>query len=262
MSSTLRCFKVLEALAREPYELSLSEICAAQKLPKGSAHRLMATLLESGFVDQDPGSRRYRLTGTALWVGGAFLRHSTLYRVAFPVLQELAARVEGMVHLGAWDGESVLYLHTVGPPSALYLFADTGERRPLHATGLGKAMLAFRPDADLVRLFSGPLERFTEKTIMSQQKMSEEIERIRAEGCAFDDEEGVVGLRCVAAPILDRSGLACAAISTSAPSSEMQGERRARVSAIVREGALRISIQMGYRPKTTNLSSLLHAPRG
>ena len=259
MSSTLRCFRVLEALAREPYEISLSEISAEHGLPKGSAHRLMATLLESGFVEQDESSRRYRLTGTALWMGGAFLRHSTLYRVAFPVLQELSARVEGLVHLGAWDRESVLYLHTVGPPSSLYLFADTGERRPLHATGLGKAMLAFRPDADLARVFAQSVERFTEKTITEIDQMRREIEHIRAEGCAFDDEEGVLGLRCVAAPIWDRNGMACAAISASAPSHEMDGERRDRVGAIVREGALRISVQMGYRPKTTNLSSLLRS---
>ncbi len=257
MSSTLRCFQVLESLAREPYELTLSEICAEHELPKGSAHRLMATLMESGFVEQDSSNKRYRLAGKALWMGGAYLRHSTLYRVAFPVVQELAKRIEGMVHLSAWDHGSVLYLHTVGPPSALYLFADTGERRPIHATGMGKAMLAYRPEADLDRVFAEPVEAFTENTITDREAMARELERIRSEGCAFDDQEGVWGLRCMAAPIWDRSGVACGAISSSAAAEELEGDRRAELGALVREGALRISIQMGFRPKTTNLSSLL-----
>ncbi|MBI1355495.1 MAG: helix-turn-helix domain-containing protein [Acidobacteria bacterium] len=261
MTSTLRCFRLMESLAREPYELTLAEICAEHDLPKGSAHRLMSTLVESGFVEQDSGTKRYRLAGKALWMGGAYLRHSTLYRVAFPVVQDLSKRVDGMVHLGAWDHESVLYLHTVGPPSALYLFADTGERRPLHATGLGKAMLAFRPESDLESVFSRPVEAYTEKTITSIEAMREELERIRAEGYAFDDEEGVAGLRCVAAPIWDRSGAACGAISASAAAEEVVGARRAELGAIIREGALRVSVQMGFRPKTTNLASLLGKSR-
>ena len=257
MSSTLRCFKVLEALAGEPYEMSLSTICANQGLPKGSAHRLMATLVESGFVEQDASNRHYRLAGKALWVGGAFLRHSALYRAAFPVLQDLSSKVDGMVHLGAWYAGSVLYLHTVGPPSSLYLFADTGELRPVHATGLGKAMLAFRPAADVERIFEKPVERFTEKTIVSLEAMLGDIERIRSDGYAFDDEEGVSGLRCVAAPILDRQGIAIAAISSSAASADMGDDRRASLASTIREEALRVSVLLGYRPKTTNLASLL-----
>jgi DNA-binding IclR family transcriptional regulator len=259
MTSTIRCLKLLETLAREPYELSLSSICTEQGLPKGSAHRLMATLVDSGFVEQSKSNRKYRLTGKALWVGGAYLRHSALYRAAFPILQELALRVEGMAHLAAWDAGSVLYLHTVGPPSSLYLFADTGELRPVHATGLGKAMLAYRPDADLERVFQDPVESFTARTITSREAMRQELERIRSQGYAFDDEEGVVGLRCVAAPIWNRDGLAVAAISSSAAAAELEGERRSHLAATIREGALRVSVQLGYRPKTANLSSLLAA---
>lgn len=257
MSSTLRCFRVLEALAAEPYELSLSAICTAQELPKASAHRLMATLVESGFVEQDEHTRRYRLSGKALWVGGGYLRHSALYRAAFPILQELSGRIEGMAHLAAWDSGSVLYLHTVGPPSSLYLFADTGERRPIHATALGKAMLAFRPEADFERIFDGPLESYTPTTITSREAMRAELEVIRREGYAFDDEEGVAGLRCVAAPVWDRNGVACGAVSASGAAAKVIGDERARRADILREVGLRISVQLGYRPKTANLSSLL-----
>jgi IclR family acetate operon transcriptional repressor len=257
MSSSLKCFQVMELLASEPYEVPLNDIAAYLSLPLASAHRMVATLCEAGFAEQEPLTRRYRLTGKALWAGTAYLRRSQVYRAAFLILQETARKCCGLVHLAAIDDDRVLYLHTVGSPSALYLYADTGERRPLHCTGLGKAMLAFQPQEVINRVLSQKLKRLTPKTITTAAGMRDELAQTRARGYAIDDEENAPGLRCLAAPILDRSGYAVAGFSMSAPAGVLTDEAMDKYSAIIREAALRVSSQLGYRPHTSNLQSLL-----
>lgn len=257
MSSTLKCFRALELLAQEPYELALSDLAARMDQPLASVHRLIATLVEASFVEQDSATRRYRLAGKALWVGAGYLRNSLVYRAAFLVMQETARTSPGLIHLGAQHGDWVLYLHTVGSPSRLYLYADTGERRPLHATGLGKAILAWQP-AELVNRIAGrKLKRFTKHTLCSASDLKEDLRKIRERGYAIDNEEGVMGLRCVAAPIFDASGVSVAALSMSAPVHVLSNRAIDGAAAQIREAAMKISVQVGFRPASSNMLSLI-----
>jgi DNA-binding IclR family transcriptional regulator len=257
MTSSLRCLHVLDVLARDPYAFSLTEIASLLSVAKSTAHRLLSTLMAAGFVERDAESGRYQLAGKTLWVGTAYLRHSDVYRCGFAVVDDLAGRAKTMAHLAVWDNDAVLYLNTLGPPRSLSLFADTGERRPVHATALGKVMLAHRPDADLQRVFSRGCERFTENTITSLAAMREELQRIRQLGYAVDDEEGISGLRCVAASVKDRRAHVVAGISVSGPRTLVTDEAVPRFARLVQEAALRLSVQLGHRPPTSNLSSLL-----
>jgi DNA-binding IclR family transcriptional regulator len=260
MSSTLRCLAVLELLAHEPYTASLGAISAHLGVPKATAHRVVSTLVEAGFVEQDQDNRQYRLTGRTLWIGTAYLRHSRIYNSSFGVMQDLAARIkECMVHLALCDGDAVLYLHTVGHPQALYLFADAGERRPIHATALGKVLLAHRPDADVCRIFDKGCKAYTKHTITSLPAMRRELKLIRERGYAVDNEEGVIGLRCVAAPIHNSRGEVIAAMSLSAAASVLTQENAAKYAHYIMQATLRVSVQFGYRPPTANLASLIAA---
>lgn len=257
MSSALKCFQALEILAQEPFEFPLSELAARLEQPLASVHRLVATLGEAGFVEQDGASRRYRLAGKALWMGTGYLRHSPVYRASFLVMQETARKSPGLVHLGVLHGEWVLYLHTVGSPSRLYLYADAGERRPLHATGLGKAILAWQPAELVSRVGAQKLQRFTQHTICSVSELKEELKAVRQRGYAVDNEEGVIGLRCVAAPIFDATGLSVAALSMSAPAQVLTNGVLETEAARIREAALKISVQLGFRPMSSNMLSLI-----
>lgn len=253
MTSTLKCFQVLELLAQEHYEFALSELAGRLNQPLATAHRLVATLVEAGFAEQDRVSRRYRLAGKALWAGAGYLRNSPVYRAAFLVMQEIARNSNGLIHLGALHGEWVLYLHTVGSPSRLYLYADTGERRPLHATGLGKAILAWQPPTLVNRIASQELQRFTKRTICSAMELKEELKATRRRGYAIDDEEGVAGLRCVAAPIFDAQGQSVAALSMSAPANVLSNAATEPAATAIREAAMKISVQLGFRPTSSTL---------
>lgn len=257
MSSTLRCLQALELLAAEPHQYSLSDIASRLGLSMSSAHRILNTLVVGGLVAHDVVHKRYCVAGKALWIGCAYLRHSPLYRTSFAALENLARKSKTMAHLAVWDEDCVLYLHTVGPPRSPHLFSDTGERRPVHATALGKAMLAYRPAADLARIFSRPLERLTEKTITDRVAMEEELARIRDQGYALDDGECVRAMRCVAVPIRDASASVVGAISVSASRNDITYANAGEYARLVQEAALRVSIQLGHRPPTANLSSLL-----
>lgn len=100
MTSTLRCFQVLELLAEDPFELSVSDISELLSMPRASAHRLCKTLVEGGFIDLVPASKRYRLTPKSLWVGSGYLRHSSIYHAAFFPMQSLAKQIPGTAQLG------------------------------------------------------------------------------------------------------------------------------------------------------------------
>jgi len=108
------------------------------------------------------------------------------------VLESLAHASNTMAHLGAWESDTVLYLQTSGPPRASLLFTEIGQRRPVHCTALGKAMLAYRPAETVERVLALNCEALTSKTITSAHAMHEEVSRIRRRGYAVDNEEGFV----------------------------------------------------------------------
>lgn len=248
MSSTLRCLKVLDLLASSSAELSRLEVAQALSIPMPTAHRLLATLCQSGLVEQDPSTRRYRLTAKALWVGAAFLLHSPVYRASFVFMQDLARKINGMVHLGILEGDAILFLHSAGLPDTVYLFADIGERHPAHATAMGKAILAYRPKEEAAAIFSRVPAACTGRTITAVEAFLKELRRTRETGYAVNDEELMEGVRAVAAPIFNKKGEVVASISISGSSVNLSRERLAQHGVALTEVARKISMQLGYRP--------------
>ncbi len=259
MSSSLKCFQALELLASPPYELSVTDIAVELSLPVASAHRVMTTLCVAGAAEQHGKTKWYRLTGRTLWIGTGYLRRSVVYRTAFVILQEMAHKCyalglnQALAYLATMDNDQVLYLHSVGNPTALSLSANTGERRPLHSTGLGKALLAFQPREVRDRVLARKMTTSGPRTITTEMALREELSLIRHRGYAIDDEENVQGTRCVAAPILDQTGDAVAALSVSAPAGSFGDALMEASSLIVREAALRVSVQIGYRSQTSHI---------
>ena len=246
MSSTLRCLRVLDFLAEDPFELSVSDVAARLSIAMASAHRLLATLCQGGVVDQDPVTRRYRLAQKMLWVGAGVLRHSSLYRASFLVMQELAKQVDGTVHLGVWDNGAVLFMYSVGYPSKMQILSDVGDRRPLNVTATGKVMLAYRP-VDEAQKIMARAKSLTEKTITTFPRMKTELERIRKLGYAMNDEEMVVGIRAIAAPIRNQRGEVIAGVSIAGSTDQLTGKKLDRWATLLRVAADRVSRQLGFR---------------
>lgn len=246
MSSTLRCLKVLEILADEPFELSFSEIAARLEVPKASAHRLCTTLIEANLIKQDPGTRRYMLSSHALWIGSGYLRHSPLYRAAFFPMQELAKQFPGTVQLGVLDGDYVLFIHSVGYSGAPDAFADVGLRRPLNATASGKIFLAGMPPKEVERIMSGCTKKYTGSTITSLARMKQEIAQVQKTHYARNVEELLPGYWVLAAGVGGQDDRPAAAISITLPLEEVAPERESAIAAQVKEAARKASLQLGH----------------
>lgn len=247
MSSTLRCLQVLELLAEDPFELSLSVLAERLKLPRPSAHRLCTTLLEAHLIEQNPETRRYILGPKALWIGSGYIRHSAVYRASFFPMQELAKNVAGTVQLGVLDNGNVLFIHSVGYAGSPHAFADVGLRRSLHATASGKIFLAAMPWPEVERIMSSPCDRYTEKTITSIPRMKQEIGDIQRKKYALNVEELLPGYWVLAAPVVGRNGQTLAAISVTLSTEHFTPELETRYAALVHEAAHKSSLQLGSR---------------
>jgi len=246
MSSTLRCLKVLELLADEPFELSFTELAARLKIPKASAHRLCTTLIEANLITQEPVTRRYMLSSHALWIGSGYLRHSPLYRAAFFPMQELARQLPGTVQLGVLDEDYVLFIHSVGYSGAPDAFADVGLRRPLNATASGKVFLAGMPAAEIDRIMSKCTEKYTNSTITSLARMKQEIVQVKKMRYARNVEELLPGYWVLAAGIGDQDDWPAAAISITLPLEEFTPEREAAIAVLLKDAARKASLQLGH----------------
>jgi DNA-binding IclR family transcriptional regulator len=246
MSSTVRCLKVLELLAEEPFELSFTELAARLKVPKASAHRLCTTLIEAKLIVQEPATKRYMLSSHALWIGSGYLRHSAIYRAAFFPMQDLARQFPGTVQLGVLDQDYVLFIHSVGYSGAPDAFADVGLRRPLNATASGKIFLACMPTEEVDRIMSKSTRRYTSSTITSPARMKQEVATVKKMHYARNVEELLPGYWVLAAGVVGRDGRPAAAISITLPLAEFTAEREATIAALLKETARKTSLQFGH----------------
>jgi DNA-binding IclR family transcriptional regulator len=242
----VRCLKVLELLAEEPFELSFTELAARLNVPKASAHRLCTTLIEAKLIAQEPATRRYMLSSHALWIGSGYLRHSAIYRAAFFPMQDLARQLPGTVQLGVLDQDYVLFIHSVGYPGALDAFADVGLRRPLNATASGKIFLASMPTEAVDRIMSKCTQRYTSSTITSSARMKQEIALVKKMRYARNVEELLPGYWVLAAGVVAKDGRPVAAISITLPLAEFTPERETAIAALLKETARKTSLQFGH----------------
>jgi DNA-binding IclR family transcriptional regulator len=247
MSSTVRCLRVLELMAEEPFEFAVSEIAKLLDTPRASTHRLCSTLLEAGLIEHDSKAKRYRLAPKALWIGSGYLRHSALYRAAFFPIQNLAKVLPGTVQLGVLSEGTVLFVYSVGYGGAPDAFADVGLRRPLHATASGKLFLAEMP-VDEVRRHMTDAKSFTSRTKVSFAKIRQEIEEIKTKGYAVNDEELLLGYFVLAAPILNARAECVAAVSVTFTVADLKTGGEEKFTPVILDAARQISIQLGHKP--------------
>lgn len=214
--------------------LGLREIAARVELPKSTVHRLLATLDLRGFVIRDPASGSYRL-------GLKGIRHAGSGPEIRAVLSHLALSSGETANLGALTGTDVIYVDRVESPQALRWELGVGSRVPAHASGMGKAILAFL-DRDLVRrLLPSKLRAHTARSITDRDALMAELAAIRRRGYAFDDEEFMDGVRCVAVPVRGGHDDVAGAVSLAGPAFRLTTEVAATQIRPLQDAALRIA---------------------
>jgi DNA-binding IclR family transcriptional regulator len=217
VKSAERVLAILEYLATNR-EATFASIARDLALPNSSAHELLRTMARRRFIEVDPLTRRFCL-GIRTWeIAQGYTAASNLVVLARPLMQELTARTLETVQLACLDGLENVYLAISESPHPMKLVSKPGGRLPAHATGLGKVLLASLAEDELARRIHGvELARFTERTIVDIDALRGELGRIRARGFGEDNEEYVVGCRCIAMPIRGPETDVVAAMSVSVP---------------------------------------------
>lgn len=248
VQSVEKAIRVLDVLAQENRDMSLTEIAAALGWPKSTVHGLLATLREYQFVDQSHGTGRYWLGVKLFELGNQVARSWNIRPLARPVMRRLNEAFGEMVQLAKEEDGEVLYIDKMESSQMMRIVSEIGTRLPMHCSGLGKALLAHKPPEEVKRILKRRgMRAMTARTITTPQALEAELVRIRRQGYAIDDREIMEGLRCIAAPIFDRDGNVRYAVSVSGIVSSISGERFERILAGVLKAAEDISYSMGYR---------------
>jgi DNA-binding IclR family transcriptional regulator len=248
LSSVANAIRLTKAFSEHEYEMGISALAGRLGLAKSTVHRLATTLVEYDILEQNRESGKYRL-GLALFELGTLVRRKM--DAVSESRQQMSALLEmtgETVQLAVLDHQSVLYIRILESRQQVRMSSTVGARAPAHCTAVGKALLAFQPAEQAKQIIETGLRRFTGNTITEPERLLEELASVRAKGFAVDDEESEMGLRCVAAPIRDHTGLVSAAISVSAPVQRMTKKNLQTMVPTVVAAADAISRRLGYLP--------------
>ncbi|MFT3874160.1 MAG: IclR family transcriptional regulator [Nocardioides sp.] len=247
IQSVDRAARILALLASGPRRLGVAEIADRLELARPTVHGLLQTLRSHGFVEKDRDSDKYQLGPGLLHLGASYLDVSDLRGRSVAFAEHLAARVSAAVRVGILQGGQVLVVHHVFRPGSAFQVSEVGLEMPAHATALGKAIIAFGPPELLADLTAAPLPKLT-RSSKDLTGFRREIDRVRREVVAFESDEAVIGESSVAAPVLDRGGVAVGAIGVVGESSRLFADHPEReVASAVLEAAAGLSRELGGR---------------
>jgi len=247
VQSIERAAAILRLLARGSGRLGVGEIASSLELAKGTAHGILRTLQRVGFVEQDRATGKYQLGAALLHLGTSYLDVNELRSRAINWADALAARSGEAVRIGAPLEGSVLVVHHVFRPDDSLQTLDVGSLLPLHASALGKVLLAY--DVELVGVLQrGELTAFTRRTIVAPKVLARALTEVRDHGWAADVEEYAPGQASIAAPIRGYGGLVVGAIGVSGAVERLcdgRGEPASALVGYVRDAARAVSRDLG-----------------
>ena len=246
----MKVLKILEALHSNPSGLQLKEIAEQTAINKSTAYRFLAHLQTEGYLYRDDAGA-YVIGPKLARMGSGINFEESLRKMARPILQKLWAATGETVNLAVLDGQQILYLDVIESSHTFRLASQTGVRRPLYCTALGKAILSHLPEEETKELIDSlTFERLTPRTLNQPSKLKKDLAKSRLQGYALDNEEAVLGARCIAAPIFDANQKVIGAASVSGPLTRITTEKVIAFAALVKEAAQSISVRLGYQGKT------------
>jgi len=237
-----RVIQVLTAFEGEENAVSPAELARRVQLPRSTVHRIVVSLVREGLLERH--ADQVRLGVRLFEIGQRVPRQRVLRDAARPYMQDLREATRQTVHLAILEGSQVVYVDILASPGAPPLPSRVGGRLPAHATGVGKAMLAFSPPETVRAVLDGGLPRLSERSAVAPGLLASELDRIRRDGVAFDREESGPGIVCAASPVLGAGGDVLGALSVSGWTTRL---RLDHVSPAVRTATLALSRSLGHR---------------
>jgi DNA-binding IclR family transcriptional regulator len=255
-----KALDILSFFRLQPEGMTLAEISHLTKITKSTAHRLLLQLEAEGFLQRSEKGR-YRI-GQSLFQLGLLAAHPLeLREAAHSDMSILVHEIGETVNLAILDHTTILILNVIESVHEFRMAAKVGSRRPFYLTALGKSIAAFlveEKQKSLMQNLPMPLETPTPNSIRDLPKLREELGLIRARGFALDNEEAVVGVRAVAAPIFKGSGEVQGAISVSGPVSRISNERIPRIASTIMRAADSVTLRLGADPQVSRLTAQQH----
>jgi len=231
--------------------LGISDISRKLGLGKSTVHRILDTLVAAKYIERCPRTHGYRLGWRLFEIGNKVPLQHDLYSFDYEILQDLCDEFSEAVNFGVRDEKDVVIVSKVDPETRLKVNRQIGTREPLHATSIGKVLISELPDEELNKLLgSTPLEAFTPGTITTLDDLKVEIEKVRVQGFAIDNEELFQGLVCIAMPIRDYDNKIVAALSVSGPSFRMNFNKLTNIKIKLQQVSRELSDYMGAESRS------------
>jgi DNA-binding IclR family transcriptional regulator len=248
IQSLERAFAILDLFRKDALpELTLKQICTATGLHASTCYHLVATMVHCGYMAQDPATRRYMLGPALLRLQPVPFDDFGLLRVGRPIVEDLVAVTREESYLGILREWRVLSLVVIPSPQAVRVARPENLPPALHATASGKTFLAYSADDLLERyLQEVPLTALTPTTLVNPEALRQELHLIRAAGVAYDREEQVTGISCIAAPVFADIGAIRATLSIAYPTFRAATDQVARWTEDVVRRAAALSRRLGY----------------
>lgn len=232
---------ILEAVKVQDAGCRLAELSRRVELPKATVYRILNTLESRGYLDRGVDGS-YRLAKKLFDLQRQETLEAVLRRLGRPIMERMAEETRETVNMGTLEAGEIVVIETVESPQAVRMASKVGNRRALHSTALGKVLLAALPDKEWTRLVRMKgLPRFTPRTLVSEAELATEIEEVRRQGYALDDQENEPDGRCIGALVGGPYRQAIAAISISGPVFRMDRRRAVSLAPKLREGCAAIA---------------------
>lgn len=226
--------------------MTLTELAQDLDQAPATVYRILVTLERHALVEFDPQDQDWHIGSNAFLIGARFLRRTSLVDRARPVMRTLMERTGETANLGIERAGQVLFVSQVETQANIRAFFPPGTLSRLHASGIGKVLLAWMPQERIAALLDrGPLERFTPHTIVRTDDLMRDLKEARDRGYAIDAEERTLGMQCIAAPVFDIHGEAVAGLSVSGPTSRIDAAAIPELGPAVMDAAADLTAAIG-----------------
>ncbi|MDQ0155405.1 IclR family transcriptional regulator [Robertmurraya andreesenii] len=247
VKSVGRALDIIAMVSSKKGGLGVTEIANQIDINKSSVYRILSTLVQYGYVEQDVETGRYKLGYKFLEISSRLLESIDLRTEAKPFLLELERDTNEVIHLVVYDQGEVVYIEKLEGNETLRMHSKVGKRAPMHCTSVGKAILAHLPLNIVLDIIDRKgLPMHTDKTITDKDEFLQELVKVKQLGYALDLEENETGITCIAVPIFDHLGKVVASVSISGPTMRMTDERLERLKEKMMTAGRMISARLGY----------------
>lgn len=250
IQSVERALQILDLFNEQATELKITEISKQIGLSKSTLHSLLKTLQLHGYIDQNPENGKYRLGMKLVERGHFVVGTMDIRQKAKSWLTTLSQETGQTTHLGILDGNEGVYIEKIEGKQAAIAYSRIGRRLPVHATAIGKVLLAWLSEEECAAVLEGYVyQGFTSSTLTSRASLLAALQETRSNGYSMDNEENEPGVRCIAVPVWNHESRVIAALSLSTLTSRVNDDSLATYRQMLIDAGLGLSKTLGYRER-------------